>query len=143
LATAVEDVQSVSALRAPAYAQHLLARWLRDDKDYLASRIKEYQELRDTAVTALRKTEYLDVFPSQGSSYLFPKFAGVTIPDQVVATRLLSDAGVIVNPGYQFGPRGIGGFRLCVAQEESAWDAALERILACLNALAVEYSVSA
>jgi aspartate/methionine/tyrosine aminotransferase len=136
----VEDVQSVSALRAPAYAQHVLTRWLRDDKDYLASRIKEYQALRDTAVTALRQRDYLDVFASQGSSYIFPKFSGVTIPDQVVATRLFSEAGVIVNPGYQFGPRGIGGFRLCVAQEETAWDAALGRILACLDTLAGEHS---
>ncbi len=140
LATAVEDVQSVSALRAPAYAQHVLSRWLRDDRDLLATRLKEYQALRDIAVTALGQRPYLDVFASQGSSYLFPRFVGVTIPDQIVATRLLSDAGVIVNPGYQFGPGGIGGFRLCVAQEEEAWQAALERILACLDVLVDEYS---
>src|SRR5207249_2954808 len=35
----MEDLQGVSALRAPAYAQHVLTRWLSDDHDFVAGRI--------------------------------------------------------------------------------------------------------
>jgi bifunctional pyridoxal-dependent enzyme with beta-cystathionase and maltose regulon repressor activities len=46
---------------------------------------------------------------------------------------LMEEAGVIVNPGYQFGPKGRGSFRICFAQEESAWESALERIVRALE----------
>lgn len=135
LAQSVEDVQSITALRAPAYAQHLLSRWIRDDQEYLAVRVREYQVLRDAAVAELRTRPYLDVFTSQGSSYVFPKFAGVTVSDQEVAARLLKDAGLIVNPGYQFGARGIGSFRVCFAQSEEDLNDALKGMLSCLDKL--------
>jgi aspartate/methionine/tyrosine aminotransferase len=135
LAQAVEDIQSVTALRAPAYAQHLLARWLRDDTDYLNERIREYQALRDTAVAALRSRPYLDVFSAGGTSYLFPRFRSVQPPDQEVASRLLKDAGLIINPGYQFGVGGVGAFRICFAQSEDELDDALSRMLTCLDQL--------
>ena len=130
----MEHVLSVSALRAPAYAQHILGPWLADDDDYVQTRIGEYQKLRDTAVTRLNAAVGLHVEPARGTAYLFPQLTHETLNDQQVA-RALRRQGLIVNPGYQFGPRGAGHFRVCFAQEEAAWSQALDTIVATVDEL--------
>lgn len=130
----MEDVQSCTALRAPAYAQHLLSRWLVDDQDYLATRIAEYEVMRDLTVAAINTSTVLQVRPSFGSAYVFPKVL-IDASDQEIALALKKSAGVVVNPGYQFGPRGIGHMRLCFAQEQQVWEEALQRIIDVLEAL--------
>jgi aspartate/methionine/tyrosine aminotransferase len=72
------------------------------------------------------------VAPAQGTAYLFPDVDGLGLPDQEVALRL-KDAGLLVNPGYQFGATGSGHFRLCFAQDEAAWAEALPRLAAALG----------
>lgn len=124
----MEDIQSCTALRAPAYAQHILSRWLVDDQDFLETRIKEYQALRDMTVTAINASDVMRVRTAYGSAYVFPELL-VNASDREISIALKRDAGIVVNPGYQFGLRGIGHMRLCFAQEESAWESALERIL--------------
>ena len=42
----------------------------------------------------------------------------------------------MVSPGYQFGPSGLGHFRICYAREEVSWDQALDRMVAALTAVA-------
>lgn len=128
LVEVMEEVQSCTALRAPAYAQHLLARWLADDQDFVASRIVEYQALRDTTVQRINASSVMRVRPCYGSAYVFPELT-VDASEQEVAIALKRDAGIIVNPGYQSGLRGRGHIRLCFAQDEKVWDDALTRIL--------------
>ncbi|MBC3191090.1 aminotransferase class I/II-fold pyridoxal phosphate-dependent enzyme [Pseudonocardia sp. C8] len=128
LLPAMEDVQSCTALRAPSYAQHLLARWIADDEEYLVGRIKEYQVLRDSTAQKLNDSGVFSVEPSFGTAYLFPKVL-VDATDQELALALKSRAGVVVNPGYQSGPGGVGHMRLCFAQDEQVWDRALDRII--------------
>nr|WP_156612181.1 aminotransferase class I/II-fold pyridoxal phosphate-dependent enzyme [Auraticoccus cholistanensis] len=124
----MEDVQSCTALRAPSYAQHLLTRWLADDQDYLRLRVREYQALRDMTVERINASGVMRVRPSCGSSYLFPELL-VDVGDREISLRLKRDAGVVVNPGYQFGLGGLGHMRLCFAQDEQEWSAALDRVL--------------
>lgn len=130
----MEDVQSCTALRAPSYAQHLLARWLSDDQEFVADRIKEYQALRDMTVAALNSSSVMRVHPSRGSAYVFPEVL-VEATDQEVAVRLKGEAGIVVNPGYQFGRAGIGHMRLCFAQDEAVWQNALDRIVSTVEDL--------
>jgi aspartate/methionine/tyrosine aminotransferase len=125
---AMEDLLSVSALRAPAYAQRAMSSWLRDDHDFVAARVREYQQLRDLTVGALRRISGVSVEPAGGTAYLFPRVGDGSVGDQRIAEALLNEAGVIVNPGYQFGAAGQGHFRLCFAQDETAWRPALDRI---------------
>jgi aspartate/methionine/tyrosine aminotransferase len=133
LADAMEDVLSVTALRAPAYAQATLAHWLRDDAAFIAARVADYERLRDMTVARIRASPALDVEVPGGTAYAFPRLTAQGISDQAVAIALMDRAGVIVNPGYQFGPTSRGSFRICFAQEESAWEAALERIVRALE----------
>lgn len=123
----MEDIQSIAALRAPAYAQHVLSHWIAEDKEYVATRISEYAHLRDVTVEFLNDSGVFEVIASRGTSYVFPKVLtdGST---QQVALALKEKAGVVVNPGYQFGKRGDGHIRLCVAQDESVWLDKLERM---------------
>lgn len=128
----MEDVLSVAALRCPAYAQHTLRRWLRDDGEFVRRRVAGYQRLRDQTVEFLGGLPGVTVAPAQGTAYLFPDVGGLGLGDQEVALRL-KDAGLLVNPGYQFGVTGGGHFRLCFAQDEAAWGEALPRLAAALG----------
>lgn len=124
----MEDVQSVTALRAPAYAQHVLKHWLAEDGDYVAQRITEYQEIRNWTVDRLNDSGLFAAQRSWGTSYIFPK-ALVDASDQELALAIKKEAGVVINPGYQFGPRGTGHMRLCIAQDESEWRDALKSLI--------------
>jgi len=124
----MEEVQSCTALRAPSYAQHLLARWLADDQDFVKSRIPEYQALRDTTVERINASSVMRVRSAYGSAYVFPEIT-VDATEQEVSIALKRDAGIVVNPGYQSGLAGRGHIRLCFAQDEKVWDDALDRII--------------
>jgi aspartate/methionine/tyrosine aminotransferase len=66
---------------------------------------------------------------------LFVDTSALQTPDHVLAERLVREARVLVSPGYQFGARGVGSFRICYAREETEWDAALIRMTSLLQTL--------
>lgn len=137
LIDAIEDVVSVTALRAPGYAQHVLGGWL-DDEEWLSERLAAFANLRETTVKRLQQLPWLSVKTPPATAYVFPDVSALGLPDVVVAERLARDANVLVSPGYQFGPGGRGSFRLCYARHEQTWDAALDRIVTTLDDLAAE-----
>jgi len=132
----MEDVLSVSALRAPAYAQHTLVKWLADDGPFVSNRVADYQKLRDQAATLLASPQ-LEPYRPNGTAYMFPKVKGVSGTDQAIALAFRR-AGVTINPGYQFGPAGNRHFRICFAQDESALKEALGRVTQALTRLATK-----
>jgi aspartate/methionine/tyrosine aminotransferase len=115
-----EDVLSAMALRAPAFAQHLLTRWLRDDEEFVRHRLGELLALRDHTIKRLREAPGLRVSRPPATAYLFVDTSALQTPDHVLAERLVREARVLVSPGYQFGARGVGSFRICYAREETA-----------------------
>jgi aspartate/methionine/tyrosine aminotransferase len=132
----VENVLSIMALRAPAYAQHVLLPWLRDDHDWLAHRLKEFTALRTLTVESLRRLPWLKLQPQSGTAYAWPDVSALGLPAPDVAEALLREAGVLVSPGYQFGPASGGHFRLCYARDEAVWALALDRMVGVLDGLA-------
>jgi aspartate/methionine/tyrosine aminotransferase len=133
---AIEDVTAITAIRAPAYAQWTLRRWLDEDREFLRQRTADYQALRDATVNAFRTLPFAHVEVPRGTTYAFVDVTELNVPDQEVARRLLEEARVVVNPGYQFGPRGIGSFRVCFAQDDAVWANVLARVTETLGALA-------
>ncbi len=119
IADRVEDILSITSLRAPAYAQHVLKRWISDDELWLRSRLAELRGLRDHAVHRLCELPWLRVHRQAATAYLFPDISALRLPHWEVARRLVTEARVLVNPGYQFGPRGSGSFRVCYAPGRS------------------------
>jgi aspartate/methionine/tyrosine aminotransferase len=113
----------------------VLTRWLSDDLDFVAARVREYQRLRDHTVETLNASGVLQVRPAGGTAYMFPDASAVGCDAQTIAKALKSHAGLLVNPGYQFGPAGEGHFRICFAQDEAVWEPAMERMVATLRSL--------
>jgi aspartate/methionine/tyrosine aminotransferase len=131
----IENIQSITSLRAPAYAQHVLSQWLDVDKEWLASRLEEFRELRNITRTIVSGTPWIKWAPQEGTAYAWLDVRALNLPDATIARTILEKAAVLVSPGYQFGANGIGRFRLCYARDESEWATALERITDVLNRL--------
>lgn len=129
---AIEQMMAMSCLRAPAYAQHVMTKWLVKDQDFVAQRVLELQAIQQSTVEQLRTVPGLQVQPGAGTAYLWPDISALGLSDVRVAKILQDEAGVVVSPGYQFGPSGIGHFRICYAREEVSWHRALERMTAAL-----------
>lgn len=129
LADAIEDVIAITSIRAPSYSQFILRRWLRDDRAFMAERRRAYQVLRDQTVQSLQQVSRVRVSRPGGTSYVFLETARLGCPDQQVVRGLFETAHVVVNPGYQFGTRGMGNVRICFAQDPRTWGLWLERIM--------------
>ena len=134
----IENIQSITSLRAPAYAQHVLSHWLAIDKQWLAGRMKEFRELRDITQTIISRTPWIKWTPQDGTAYAWLDVRALNISDAVVAQRIAEAAAVLVSPGYQFGANGVGRFRLCYARDETEWALALARITNVLEQLKQE-----
>ncbi len=131
---AVEQALAMMCLRAPAYAQHVLTRWLVDDGDFVAKRVSELHDLQRSTIEQLLTVPGLIVVAGAGTAYLWPDVSDLGISGLTAARILQDQAGVVVSPGYQFGPSGINHFRICYARDEKEWAAALERMTAALRA---------
>ena len=94
----MEDLQSITALRA-AYAQHTLSLAGRGQGSSPGAPESE----AGTWSSEVRKTNFLTVVPSGGSSYIFPRVVGLDLSDKEIAVTLQDKAGVIINPGFQSG----------------------------------------
>ncbi|GAF50029.1 aminotransferase class I/II-fold pyridoxal phosphate-dependent enzyme [Rhodococcus wratislaviensis] len=132
---AAEDVLSLTALRAPGYAQHVLKGWLVDDVEWIADRIQQLQGLRALSIKHLSQLDWITLAPQQGTAYLFPDVTALGLPDRTISETLARRADVLISPGYQFGPSGVGHFRVCFARDEQIWDNALGRIVDVLDSL--------
>lgn len=131
----IENVLSLTCVRAPAYAQQLLTRWMRDDRDWLAARIETLSDLRRSTVEALTAVPGIALRPPAATAYAWLDCGKIATDGETVAVSLLHRAGVMVTPGIQFGPASRAFVRLCFGQNKAQWASALDRIAATLAAL--------
>ena len=136
IADAIEQVIAISALRSPAYSQHVLTSWLRDDSEFVRDRVSQLRAIQRSTADRLQQIPGVTVQPGAGTAYLWPDVSALRISSLEVARLLRAEAGVIVSPGYQFGPSGATRFRICYAQDEARWGPALGRMAGVLGALA-------
>lgn len=131
----MEDIQSISSLRAPAYAQHVLTDWLTNDRDWLAGLLPQFTALRSMTAEYFARLPWLTWTPGEGTAYAWPNVGELKVPAYEVAEALLTQAGVLVSPGYQFGPGNDAHFRVCYARDETIWADALNRMVRVLEGL--------
>lgn len=143
VAARIEDVLSITSLRAPAYAQHVLLPWLRDDHEWLAQRLDSFRGLREQTLSSLRQLPWLKLQRQRGTAYAWVDVSALGLPGPAVAGALLRKAGVLVSPGYQFGPASDGHFRLCYARDEGEWAHALDRVVGVLDRFATQQGLAA
>lgn len=132
----IEDIQTITSLRAPAYAQHVLVPWLRQDVQWLKGRLAEFAKLRGITAAAFARLPWLKLQLQGGTAYAWPDVRALKLPDTAVSQALMRDAAMLISPGYQFGPAGAGHFRVCYARDEAEWTAALDRMVVVLDGLA-------
>ena len=129
----MEDMLSITALRAPAYAQALLVHWLRDDQDWLAARIPAFTALRNLTQTKLAQLPWLRISMGAGTAYAWPDTSALGMTSDQISELFLTKAGVLVSPGYQFGEGCDAFFRVCYARDEAVWSDALDRMIDALD----------
>ncbi len=131
----VENILSVTSLRAPAYAQHVLAGWLGPDEAWLDGRIADFAALRRQTVDRLAGLDWMTFHPQDGTAYLWADVRALGRTDIEIGKALARDAGMLISPGYQFGPGSSGHFRICFAREPKGWATAMDRMVAVLEGL--------
>ena len=131
---AMERVLSLTSLRTGGYSQQVLRHWMADDDAWLAERTAAHEAIRDDLVARLRAIPGVNVTPPAGSSYVFPDTSASEVGgnDHDLALALKA-AGVLVSPGYQFGPSGRGRFRINFSQDAGRLALAVDRIEAVLR----------
>ena len=132
---AMERVLSLAALRTAGYGQQALRHWMDGDAAWLAERTAAHQALRDKLVARLTDIPGVTAAPPAGSSYVFPDVSRAPGggPDDHAVAVALKAAGVLVSPGYQFGPAGRGRFRINFSQDAARLAQACDRIQAVLR----------
>jgi aspartate aminotransferase len=101
---------------------------LTGDQSQVDRVVAEYRQRRDRMVAGLNAIAGIHCQVPQGSFYAFPNVKVLGLPAQVLAQRLLDEAGVAVLAGTDFGANGEGYLRLCYATSPENIDLALERI---------------
>ena len=124
----MERVVSLASLRTAGYGQQALRRWLAGDADWLAERTAAHEAIRDEVVTRLSAIPGVRIRRPAGSSYAFPDASAAAGPDDHALALAFKAAGVLVSPGYQFGPAGRGCFRINFSQDAGRLGTALDRI---------------
>ena len=130
---AIENMLSITSLRAPAYAQHVLKGWLGPDAMWLEERLREFGFLRRMTLDRLEKVDWMKIDPQPGTAYLWANVEQLGLSDIEVGKTLARDAGMLISPGYQFGPGSAGHFRICYARDETDWADAMNRMIAVLE----------
>jgi aspartate/methionine/tyrosine aminotransferase len=136
---AMERVLAMASLRTTAYAQQALRHWLDGDDEWIATRVREHEQIRDMLVGSLRGVPGLGVASPLGSSYVFPDASATAWGQAHAGARAdalgvaLKWAGVLINPGYQFGTGWPMSFRINFSQNRGRLERAVERIAGVLT----------
>jgi aspartate aminotransferase len=101
---------------------------LTGDRSQVEQVTKAYQQRRDRIVSGLNSIAGIVCQVPQGAFYVFPNVKALGIPVEDLAHHLLTEAGVAVLPGTDFGANGEGYLRLCYATGLEEIELALERI---------------
>ena len=101
---------------------------LEGPQDGVASMIEEFLRRRRIVVDGLNALPGVRCLEPAGAFYAFPNVEGVPLPGDVLAQRLLDEAGVATLSGSAFGRYGEGYLRISYANSEANLREALRRI---------------
>ena len=104
--------------------------------EVLEGLVAEDRAKRDLVVQRLNQMPGVTCALPEGTIYAFPDIAGTGLSAQVLADRLLEEAGVVVEAGSFYGAAGEGHLRVCFGSESTArLEEGMARIGAFLNRL--------
>lgn len=133
LAERVELLLTHSIGCTATFTQYAGIQALAADQAMVSDMVAEYRTRRDRLVSGLNAIPGISCQVPQGAIYAFPNVKALQIPVRQLADRLLSEAGVAVLPGTDFGSYGEGYLRLCFAASMEEIGTALDRIASYLE----------
>ena len=89
---------------------------------------QEFKARCDLAFQRLNKMPGIDVKPTAGSFYIFPKIAEINPDCEQFAFDLLDQEQVVVIPGFAFGPSGKGFVRMACTVDKDRLTEAMDRL---------------
>jgi aspartate/methionine/tyrosine aminotransferase len=112
----------------PPFVQHAAVAALRGSMDEPRAMLAEFRERRTVIVDGLNSLPGVTCRVPAGAFYAFPNVAGVPIPAEELAHRLLEEAGVAVLAGTAFGQVGNDNLRLSYANSQENLTEAVSRM---------------
>jgi aspartate aminotransferase len=112
----------------PPFVQHAGVAALRGPMDEPRAMVEEFRRRRAVIVEGLNALPGVSCRVPRGAFYAFPNVAGVPVPADELAARLLDEAGVALLAGSAFGEVGRDHLRVSYANSQANLLEALERM---------------
>jgi aspartate/methionine/tyrosine aminotransferase len=119
----------------PPFVQLAGVEALSGPQDEPRAMVEEFRARRDLVVAGLSDLPGVTCRVPRGAFYAFPNVSGVPLDADVLADRLLQEAGVAVLAGSAFGRHGTQNLRVSYASSRANLTLALERMRGFLDAL--------
>jgi len=128
LSSALRKLHYYATLCPNAISQKAAVAALTGPQDCVKEMIAEYDRRRKHVLSQLDEIERLPYTKPKGAFYVFPNFSNFEKSDEVVASRLLKEAGVVTAPGSGFGTAGEGHLRISYSASYEQVKEGMERI---------------
>ena len=112
----------------PPFIQHAGVAALQGPQEAVETMLEEFRARRDLVVEGLNALPGVTCRTPEGAFYAFPNVAEVPLDADVLATRLLEEAGVALLAGSAFGSVGADHVRISYATSRSNLTEAIERM---------------
>lgn len=133
LSAALRKLHYYAVLCPNAISQEAAVAALTGSQDCVREMVTEYDKRRKLMLHELDKVEYLSCNRPEGAFYVFPNFSSLERSDEVLATRLLKEVGVVTAPGSGFGRAGEGHLRISYSISYDQVKKGMEQIRKCLG----------
>ncbi len=118
-----------------AFTQYAGMEALNGPQDFVAEMVTEYRHRRDRMLELVNAIPGVHAQKPQGAFYIFANVKSYGLSSKEIATRLISEAGVAILAGTDFGAGGEGYIRLVYAVSLQNIEQGLEKIAAWFKAL--------
>lgn len=112
----------------PPFVQHAGIAALTGPQDEALAMVEEFRARRDLIVDGLNALPGISCRMPKGAFYVFPNVSQLPLEPDLLADRLLEEAGVAVLAGSGFGGQGAHHLRLSYANSRENLSVALDRI---------------
>jgi len=128
LSATLRKLHYYAVLCPNAISQKAALAALTGPQDCVKEMVTEYERRRDLVLDKLDRIESLSYAKPKGAFYVFPNFSSFEKSDEVLASHLLKEVGVVTAPGSGFGKAGEGHLRISYSVSYEQLKEGIERI---------------
>ena len=128
LSAALRKLHYYAALCPNTVSQKAALAALTGPQDCVREMVSEYRRRRELLLNRLKEVESVSYTIPKGAFYVFPNFSNYEKSDEVLASSLLKEAGVVTAPGSGFGRAGQGHLRISYSASYDQVEEGINRI---------------